>query len=70
MVGWLVMVVLAVVVVALLVWGVSTPGRAWWARRDQDAKERPALRILEERFASGEIDREEFERRRMILARP
>ncbi len=68
MVGWLLVVVLAVV--ALLVWSLSTPGRALWARRDQDGQERPALRILEERFASGEIDREEFERRREILAGP
>ena len=39
------------------------------ARGDQDAKERWALQLLEERFASGEIDREEFERRRDVLAR-
>jgi len=69
MVGWFFMVILAVAVVALLVWGASTPGRALWARGDQDGGERSALRILEERFASGEIDREEFERRRGALSR-
>lgn len=67
--GFFFMVILAVVVVALLVWGTSTSGRALWARGDQDAEERSALRILEDRFASGEIDREEFERRRAILTR-
>ena len=69
MVGWVFMVVLAIAVVALVIWGVSTPGRAFWARGDQAGEERSALRILEERFASGEIDREEFVRRRALLAR-
>lgn len=66
--GWFFMMLLPIAVVALVVWGVSTRGRAFWARGDQDGKERSALQILEERFASGEIDREEFERRRAILA--
>jgi putative membrane protein len=67
--GWLFMVLLPIVVVALVVGGGSAAGRAFWARGDQADKERSALQILEERFASGEIDREEFERRREILAR-
>lgn len=67
--GWLFMVILPIVVVALVIWGVSASGRAFWARGDQAGKERSALQILEERFASGEIDREEFERRREILSR-
>ena len=66
--GFFFMVILAIVVVALFVWGAGS-GRAFWARGDQDAEERSALRILEDRFASGEIDREEFERRRAILTR-
>jgi putative membrane protein len=68
MFGWFLMVILVIAVVAALVWGGSTAGRALWARGDQDDKQRSALRILEERFASGEIDREEFERRRRILS--
>ena len=68
MVGWLLMVLLVVGAVAVLVWGAAS-GRAFWARGDQDAEERSALQILEDRFASGEIDREEFERRRAILTR-
>ncbi len=66
--GFFFMVLLAVVVVALLVWGAASR-RTFWARGDQDAQERSALQILEERFASGAIDREEFERRRAILTR-
>jgi putative membrane protein len=68
MFGWFFMAILIIAVVAALAWGGSTAGRAFWARGDQDAKERSALRILEERFASGEIDREEFERRRKVLS--
>jgi uncharacterized membrane protein len=48
--------------------GGSTAGRAFWPRGDQEGKQRSALQILEERFASGEIDREEFERRREVLS--
>jgi putative membrane protein len=67
--GWFFMMVLPIVVVALVVWGVSTRGRAFWAGGDRDGEERSALQILEERFARGEIDREELERRREILSR-
>jgi putative membrane protein len=67
--GWLFMLILPIVVVALVIWGVSVSGRALWAGGDQAGKQRSALQILEERFASGEIDREEFERRREILSR-
>jgi putative membrane protein len=66
MFGWLFVVIVVIVVVALLVKGAPTAGRAFRADGDQDAGERSALRILEERFASGEIDREEFERRREV----
>jgi putative membrane protein len=69
MFGWLFMVIVVIAVVALLVRGVPTSGRAFGADGDQDGGERSALRILEERFASGEIDREEFERRREVLSR-
>ena len=67
--GWLFMVILPIVVVALVVWALSTRGGAFWARGDQAGKERSALQLLEERFARGEIDHEEFERRREALVR-
>lgn len=63
--GWLVLLVVLVAVVALVVWLVvradgSTPRSEGSARTD-------AVSILEERFARGEIDREEFEARRATL---
>jgi putative membrane protein len=67
--GWLFMVLLPIVVVALVIWALSVSGRAFWAGGDQAGKQRSALQLLEERFASGEIDREEFERRWDVLAR-
>ncbi len=66
--GWWFMVLLPLVVVALVVWALSASGRAFWARGGQYARERSALELLEERFARGEIDREEFERRREVLS--
>jgi hypothetical protein len=54
--GGLFMVILVIAVVALFIGGGSIAGRAFWARGDQDAKERSALQLLEERFANGEID--------------
>ena len=66
--GWILMVLLVVGAVVVLVWGAGS-GRSFWARGDQNTDERSALRILEDRFASGEIDRGEFERRRAILTR-
>lgn len=50
-------------VIVLVVWAVRTASDG--GRRDEDGN-RP-LRILEERFARGELDREEFEQRRSIL---
>jgi len=67
--GWLFMMILPIAVVALVVWALSASGRAFWAGGDQDAKQRSALQILEERFSRGEIDREEFERRQEVLSR-
>lgn len=55
---------------ALLVVGVILLVRALWDRTaPSGAPDRAssALRILEERFARGEIDREEFEERRRAL---
>lgn len=64
-IGLLFMVLFWVGVIALVVWGVrqggSTPGAAAGPNR--------ALDILEERFARGEIDLEEFELRRSALTR-
>jgi putative membrane protein len=66
--GWLFMVLLPILVLALVIWALSASGRTLWARGDQTGKQRSALQLLEERFARGEIDRQEFEQRREILA--
>jgi putative membrane protein len=57
-------------IIALVVWGVRQfrPGpssSSFSSSPGGDAD--PALRILEERFARGEIDEDEFRRRREIL---
>ena len=58
--GWLMMVAFWAVFVVLIVWAVrstTTP------RREEDT----ALRILDERLARGEIDREDYDERRKVL---
>lgn len=59
--GWISMAVFWVAIVALVVWGVRSSGGT--ARPDPDQ----AMRILEERFARGEIDQQEYEERRRVL---
>jgi putative membrane protein len=54
-------------IIFLVVWGIGqTAGNA--SRGDRPSGTR-ALEILEERFARGEIDRQEFESRRNDLRR-
>ena len=50
-------------IVAGVVWLVRTLGDG----SSQNGRASSAMRILEERFARGEIDREEFEERRRVL---
>lgn len=56
--GWLMMVAFWVVVILLIMWA-TTASR----QRDEDGP----LRMLEERLAGGEIDREYYEERRRVL---
>ncbi|MHB8453507.1 MAG: SHOCT domain-containing protein [Acidiferrobacterales bacterium] len=64
--GWVFMILfwLAIIlaVAALLKWLVSASSRAHLPR------EKTALEILRERYARGEIDRDEYERKRHDLA--
>lgn len=61
--GWL-----AMTLSMLVFWGGLLLLVAWAVRRFAPGpRSSDALRILEERFATGEIDREEFERRRSVL---
>ncbi len=63
--GWLWLVLIVVVIVLLVVWITRRTGPTGGSGGGVDRVE--ALRILEERFARGEIDREEFEERRRVL---
>jgi putative membrane protein len=59
--GWTMMVTLWGGVAALVVWAVRSTGV------NRGGGTGSALDILERRFASGEIDREEYEERRRLL---
>ncbi len=48
-------------------WGAAIAFGVWAVRRSAGRPRSSALRILEERFAKGEIDAEEFERQRALL---
>ncbi len=61
-----------ILLVALLVVGVVVARRLWSGSGPEQQSSRsggrPALEVLEERYARGEIDRDEFERRREALS--
>lgn len=61
----LTMVLFWAVVIAVIVWVVRSADR----RSSREPSDRRALDVLEERYARGEIDDEEFERRKAMLKR-
>lgn len=64
--GWMsLMMVIPVLIAALLALAVLRGPGSRTGRRDEDA----ALEALRHRFATGEIDEDEFNRRRAALAR-
>lgn len=66
MAGWVwLWALLILAIVAVVVWVAARAG-AGSQRSDSDGSP-DAMRILEERFARGEIDQEEFEARRATL---
>lgn len=69
--GWwmaLWMMVFWIGLILLIVWAVrSLSGEGHGQASDDRSR---ALQILEERYARGEIDRDEFEERRSTLKRP
>jgi putative membrane protein len=67
--SWLLWTALFLVVVAAIVIGSVFITRALWRRGDsaERPKDNAALDILKERYARGEIDRDEFEERRRAL---
>lgn len=60
--GWFWMALIVVLIVLLIVWLIRRSGPTGTHTGGDES-----LRILEERFARGEIDREEFEERRRTL---
>jgi len=58
---------LMIVPLALLILAIAALVR-WMGRRDGDARGRTAHDILDERYARGDIDREEYLRRRDDIA--
>lgn len=63
--GWLWIILLSLALIALVVWVLTRSGRS--DSSPAGRTEVDALRILEERFARGEIDKDEFENRRAAL---
>ncbi|MGZ8640366.1 MAG: SHOCT domain-containing protein [Actinomycetota bacterium] len=68
--GWLVMALTMLVfwggLIILAVWAIRSFGRPAGSDRPEE-RSSDAIAILEERFARGEIDQEEFERRGAVL---
>ncbi len=62
--GGVVCIAVIVGIVWLVVWAARSAGRG---ARPPEARDRSALDILRERYARGEIDDEEFERRKRRL---
>ena len=65
--GPLMMIVVIAAVVAVVVLMVRWLGGPGYGTAPHPSPGRPALDILRERFARGEIDKEEFEERRRVL---
>ncbi len=59
--GWLMMIAFWAVVIFGIIWAVGATATS--GQRDENT----ALRMLDERLARGEIDREDYEERRLVL---
>ena len=69
-VGWLVMGLIMLLFWALVIGGVVFLVRYSGRSRGGGGGSSDALRILDERFARGEIDADEYARRRQLLSSP
>lgn len=73
--GWLAMGLMMLtfwgLVAFVIVMLIRGPGHGpYWAGPPREERGDQALRILDERFARGEIDAEEYQQRRDLLRRP
>ena len=66
-VGWFAMVVMMVVFWGAIAWVVVTLIRSGGAHSRPEPMATDPMRILDERFARGEIDEAEYQRRRDLL---
>lgn len=65
--GWMSLIaLLSIVVITLVLWTIVRDSGSRPARAEED----PALTVLRRRLALGEIDEDEFNRRRAALERP
>ncbi|MDP2240765.1 MAG: SHOCT domain-containing protein [Burkholderiales bacterium] len=62
--GGIGMILVWLVPIALVIWLVSS----WGKRTGQESSEKTALDILKERYAKGEIQQDEFERKKRDLS--
>ncbi|MDP1717813.1 MAG: SHOCT domain-containing protein [Burkholderiales bacterium] len=62
--GGIGMILVWLVPIALVIWLVSS----WSKRTGQESSEKTALDILKERYAKGEIQQDEFERKKRDLS--
>ncbi|HVR78884.1 MAG TPA: SHOCT domain-containing protein [Acidimicrobiia bacterium] len=58
---WMMMIAFWTVVILLVIWATRSTTRH--GQRDEDS----ALRVLDDRLARGEIEREDYEERRRVL---
>ncbi len=66
--GWIILCTIAVVtIVALVVWATMHTGNSSGVRDERAISPDNALETLERRFAKGEIDDSEYQRRRQLL---
>jgi putative membrane protein len=59
--GWTMMIIFWMIVIALVIWAFRAAGTT------APGKGSDALSVLEHRYATGEIEREEFDERRQVL---
>jgi putative membrane protein len=61
--GWTMMILFWIAVLVVIIWAIRSLGT-----KPSQAMQTP-LELLERRFAAGEIDQEDFEKRKQLLSR-
>ncbi len=67
--GWAIACMVAVIaIIALVAWAIVASTNTHESRDDRGTPRPDALAVLERRFADGDIDENEYQRRRAVLA--